>query len=166
MYICSFEYMLVWIRSWAHMHLMCTRLDFFGIAVSGVVLGTKEAAGTSSIHSSVLPFNEEIYSSFWMLVYSFSMVLHKDPFTQEGEWALEVGSWTPYITFHRDKEVLIPHLTFIPKGVSEFHLNQSTSLPVFFLKPHLAQEVKKLHTLHMPRMLLYYIAKNRHPICL
>lgn len=51
---------------------------------------------------------------------------------------------SPYTTSHRDTVVLRPHLKFITKAVSEFYLNQSINLLVFFLKPYSAAGGKNL----------------------
>lgn len=42
----------------------------------------------------------------------------------------------PYIVFFKEKVQLRPHLTFLPKVVIQFHVNQAIFLPVFFPKPH------------------------------
>lgn len=52
-------------------------------------------------------------------------------------------------SFHRDKVVMKPHAKFIPKVVSEFHLNQSVTLVVFFLKPHMLPKETKLCTMNV-----------------
>lgn len=42
----------------------------------------------------------------------------------------------PYTVFYKDKVQLRPHLAFLPKVVSQFHMGQDIFLPVFYPKPH------------------------------
>lgn len=56
-----------------------------------------------------------------------------------------------YTVFHKDKVTLRPHPKFLPKVVSEFHVNESTDLPVSFPKSHSTSEDAKLHTLDVVR---------------
>lgn len=62
----------------------------------------------------------------------------------------------PYLIIHKDKVVLRPHSTFLPKVVSGFHLNQDVSLPSFFPEPHSAKE-KLLHPLDVVRAVKAYL---------
>lgn len=51
----------------------------------------------------------------------------------------EIGTFMadpPFTMFFNDKVTLHPHSRFLSKVSSDFHLNQSTHLPVFFLKLH------------------------------
>lgn len=54
----------------------------------------------------------------------------------------------PYLILHHDKVVLRPVPSFLPKAVSEFHLNQDIVLPSFFSQPGSPEE-KQLHLLDM-----------------
>ena len=64
----------------------------------------------------------------------------------------------PYLTFHKDKVVLRPDVAFLPKVVSDFHVNQDIVLPTFFPAPTTPLETT-LHALDVRRALAFY--KNR-----
>ncbi|XP_062831463.1 uncharacterized protein LOC134297541 [Anolis carolinensis] len=61
----------------------------------------------------------------------------------------------PYLRFHHDRAVLRPDITFLPKVVSAFHLNQNIILPAFFPNPSSSLE-RRLHLLDVRRALLFY----------
>ena len=61
----------------------------------------------------------------------------------------------PYLAFHKDKVVLRPDPSFLPKVVSEFHVNQDIVLPAFFQSPSTPLE-RKLHALDVRRALAFY----------
>ncbi|XP_062994197.1 interferon-induced very large GTPase 1-like [Elgaria multicarinata webbii] len=61
----------------------------------------------------------------------------------------------PLTVFHTDKVVLRPDLAFLPKVVSEFHINQPIVLPAFFPSPTTSLE-KRLHCLDVHRVLAFY----------
>ena len=61
----------------------------------------------------------------------------------------------PYLTFHKDKVVLRPDMRFLPKVVSNFHVNQDIVLPTFFPTPSSPLE-STLHTLDVRRALAFY----------
>lgn len=68
---------------------------------------------------------------------------------------------TPPTTFYKDKVVLRPHSQFLLKVVSDFHVNQSIHLPVFFPKPHTSKADSSLHYLNTKRVLLYYLSRTK-----
>ncbi|CAM4637791.1 unnamed protein product [Caretta caretta] len=49
------------------------------------------------------------------------------------------------MVFHKEKESLCLHLKFPPKVSSEFNINQSIHLSVFFPRPHTYGEETSLH---------------------
>ncbi|CAJ0967876.1 unnamed protein product [Ranitomeya imitator] len=59
---------------------------------------------------------------------------------------------TLFLTFHRDKVVLRPSPTFLPKVVSSFHLNEDIVLPLFCPAPMHHMEMA-LHSLDLVRAL-------------
>ena len=61
----------------------------------------------------------------------------------------------PYLTFHKDKVVLRPDVRFLPKVVSNFHVNQDIILPTFFPSPTSPLETT-LHKLDVRRALAFY----------
>ncbi|XP_062815884.1 uncharacterized protein LOC134293149 [Anolis carolinensis] len=61
----------------------------------------------------------------------------------------------PYLRFHHDRAVLRPDITFLPKVVSAFHLNQDIVLPAFFPNPSSPLE-RRMHLLDVRRALLFY----------
>ncbi|KAJ1214048.1 hypothetical protein NDU88_001676, partial [Pleurodeles waltl] len=52
----------------------------------------------------------------------------------------------PYTVFHSAKVVMRTHPKFLPKVVSDFHVNQTISLPTFFQNPATPAE-RTLHSL-------------------
>ena len=66
----------------------------------------------------------------------------------------------PFLQFFRDKVLLYPDLSFLPKVVSEFHLNQPLSLPTLFPQPSSDVE-RMLHTLDVRRALAFYVSRTR-----
>ncbi|KAJ1096084.1 hypothetical protein NDU88_001230 [Pleurodeles waltl] len=59
-----------------------------------------------------------------------------------------LSSKEPYTVFHDNRVVLRTHPSFLPKVVSEFHINQTISLPTFFPNPETPAE-KALHSLDL-----------------
>lgn len=66
----------------------------------------------------------------------------------------------PYLVFHANRVVLRTHPRFLPKVVSEFHINQSITLPTFFPNPSSPAE-RSLHSLDLKRVLKFYIDKSK-----
>uniref|UniRef100_A0ABM5GNR7 Core-binding (CB) domain-containing protein n=1 Tax=Pogona vitticeps TaxID=103695 RepID=A0ABM5GNR7_9SAUR len=66
----------------------------------------------------------------------------------------------PYLQFYKDKVVLFPDISFLPKVVSDFHLNQPISLPTLFSDPSSDIE-RMLHSLDVKRALSYYISRTK-----
>ncbi|XP_064410353.1 uncharacterized protein LOC135354987 [Latimeria chalumnae] len=67
----------------------------------------------------------------------------------------------PFTRFLRDKAVLRTHPHFLPKVVSEFHINQEIFLPVFFPGPHSCDGDKHLHRLDVKRSLQIYLDRTK-----
>ncbi|XP_078235403.1 uncharacterized protein LOC144584060 [Pogona vitticeps] len=66
----------------------------------------------------------------------------------------------PYLQFFKDKVVLHPDVTFLPKVVSTFHVNQPLILPTPF--PDAVTEVERmLHALDVRRALAYYVTRTK-----
>ncbi|XP_078246542.1 uncharacterized protein LOC144588170 [Pogona vitticeps] len=66
----------------------------------------------------------------------------------------------PYLQFFKDKVVLHPDVTFLPKVVSDFHVNQPLILPTLF--PNAVTEVERmLHSLDVRRALAYYVTRSK-----
>lgn len=63
----------------------------------------------------------------------------------------------PSRAFH--KVYLHLHLKFLTKVVSNFHVNQTTCLPTFFLKPHTHRYEENLHFLDVRRALAFYLER-------
>lgn len=66
----------------------------------------------------------------------------------------------PYLVFQPHSVRLRPDSTFLPKVVSQFHLNADIILPDFFPSPKTAQD-RLLHTLDVKRALLYYLERTK-----
>ena len=62
----------------------------------------------------------------------------------------------PYLLLHKDRVVLRPLPSFLPKVVSNFHLNQDVILPSFFPKPS-SKEERLLHSLDVVRAVKIYL---------
>lgn len=62
----------------------------------------------------------------------------------------------PYLIIHKDRVVLRPHPSFLPKVVSDFHLNQDIVLPSFFPDP-CSPEERSLHSLDVVRAVKAYL---------
>ena len=56
--------------------------------------------------------------------------------------------------------LLYPDVSFLPKVVSEFHLNQPLSLPTLFPQPSSDVE-RMLHTLDVRRALAFYVSRTK-----
>ena len=67
--------------------------------------------------------------------------------------ALRVDS--PYLIFHKDKVTLHPDPSFMPKVITDFHINQDIYLPSFFQSPSTELE-KTLHTLDIRQAVAFY----------
>ncbi|XP_078250106.1 uncharacterized protein LOC144589410 [Pogona vitticeps] len=66
----------------------------------------------------------------------------------------------PFLQFFNDKVILHTDVSFLPKVVSEFHLNQPLILPTFFSQP--ANETERmLHSLDVRRALSFYVARTK-----
>ncbi|KAJ7332170.1 hypothetical protein JRQ81_014350 [Phrynocephalus forsythii] len=65
----------------------------------------------------------------------------------------------PFLQFYPDKVTLFPDITFLPKVVSEFHINQPIILPTFFPAPTTDLE-RSLHLLDVRRALLFYLSRT------
>ena len=61
----------------------------------------------------------------------------------------------PYLTFHVDKVVLRPDISFLPKVVTAFHINEDIFLPAFFRDPASPLETP-LHSLDVRQALTFY----------
>lgn len=66
----------------------------------------------------------------------------------------------PYTVFHHNRVVLRTHPSFLPKVVSDFHINQTISLPSFFPNPSSPAE-RSLHSLDLKRILKFYLDKTK-----
>ena len=66
----------------------------------------------------------------------------------------------PYLQFFLDKVVLHPDVSFLPKVVSTFHINQPLVLPTLFPKPSSPIE-HLLHSLDVRRALAYYTLRTK-----
>ena len=69
---------------------------------------------------------------------------------------------------HPDTVTLYLDGSFLPKMVSEFHMNQAIILPVFFLSPSTPLECKR-HTLDVRRTIAFYLHRTntfRRSTCL
>lgn len=79
---------------------------------------------------------------------------------QEGGRTECIGhSSTIHSSLYKDKVQMKPYHKFPSKVVSDFHLNQSIHLPVFFPKLHLPKQ--KLHTLDIRQALAFYLDKTK-----
>lgn len=67
----------------------------------------------------------------------------------------------PFLTFHNDRAVLRTVPSFLPKVVTEFHLNQEITLPTFCPHPRNPKE-KALHSLDPVRALKFYLERTKH----
>lgn len=65
----------------------------------------------------------------------------------------------PYTVFHSNRVVLRTHPSFLPKVISDFHINQSITLPTFFPNPA-TQAERALHSLDLKRVLKFYLDKT------
>lgn len=68
----------------------------------------------------------------------------------------------PFIVFLPHSVRLSPNLEFLPKVVSEFHLNATIMLPDFFPNP-VTPEEKLYHTLDVTRALKFYLHRTSFP---
>ena len=66
----------------------------------------------------------------------------------------------PFLQFFNDKVILHTDVSFLPKVVSEFHLNQPLILPTFFSQPSNTTE-RMLHSLDVKRALSFYVARTK-----
>ena len=66
----------------------------------------------------------------------------------------------PYIQFHPDKVTLYPNVSFLPKVVSSFHVNQPLILPILFPSP--SSNIKcTLHSLDVHCALAFYVSRTK-----
>lgn len=65
----------------------------------------------------------------------------------------------PYLQFHPNKVTLFPDVSFIPKVVSDFHLNQPLVSPMLFPSPTTDLE-RSLHSLDVKRALAFYASRT------
>lgn len=65
----------------------------------------------------------------------------------------------PYLQFHPHKVTLYPDILFLPKVISDFHLNQLIVLPTFPPSPSNDTE-RALHFLDVGRALAFYISRT------
>lgn len=66
----------------------------------------------------------------------------------------------PYTVFHANRVVLRTHPSFLPKVISDFHINQSITLPTFFPNPSNPPE-RSLHSPDLKRVLKFYLDKTK-----
>ncbi|XP_078539962.1 uncharacterized protein LOC144824853 [Lissotriton helveticus] len=66
----------------------------------------------------------------------------------------------PYTVFHAAKVVMRPHPKFLPKVISDFHVNQTITLPTLFQNPSSPAE-RSLHSLYVRRVLKFYLDKTK-----
>lgn len=66
----------------------------------------------------------------------------------------------PYTVFHSNRVVLRTHPSFLPKVVSDFHINQGITLPTFFPNPSTPPE-RALHSLDLKRVLKFCLHKTK-----
>ena len=64
-----------------------------------------------------------------------------------------------FLQFFKDKVVLHPDISFLPKVVTDFHLNQLLILPTLFPDPVTDTE-RMLHTLDDRRALAFYVSRT------
>ena len=78
-------------------------------------------------------------------------------------WARELAALradAPYLQFHPDKVTLYPDVSFLPKVMSEFHLNQPLVLPSLF--PSLTSHLElMLYTLDVRHSLAFYVSRTK-----
>lgn len=67
----------------------------------------------------------------------------------------------PFTVLHKDKIVLHPYSQFIPKVISDFHVNQFITLPVYFPKLHSNKGETKQLCLDSKRVLLFYLVRPK-----
>lgn len=72
-----------------------------------------------------------------------------------------LGTDPPCTTLHKDKVPLRLHSKFLSQVASDFYLNQSIHLPVFFPKPYAHKEEQNLHILDLRRALAFYLDKTK-----
>ena len=63
----------------------------------------------------------------------------------------------PFLQFFKDKVILHPDISFLPKVVIDFHLNQPLALPTLFSDPVTDTE-RMLHTLDVRRAIAFYVS--------
>ncbi|XP_064422174.1 uncharacterized protein LOC135359979 [Latimeria chalumnae] len=67
----------------------------------------------------------------------------------------------PFTCFLRDKVVLRTHPRFLPKVVSDFHINQEIFLPVFFPGLHSCEGDERLHRLNVKHSPQIYLERTK-----
>ncbi|XP_065453731.1 uncharacterized protein LOC135983909 [Chrysemys picta bellii] len=73
--------------------------------------------------------------------------------SQEVSELKALTSEPPYTVFYKDKVQLRPHPAFLPKVVSQFHMNQDIFLPVGYPEPHSSSREQRLHSSDVRRVL-------------
>lgn len=68
---------------------------------------------------------------------------------------------TPPTLFHKDKISLHLHPKFLPKIISNFHLNQCIHLAVLFPNPRTSREEKRLQSLDVRHALAFYRQRTK-----
>ncbi|XP_041429632.1 uncharacterized protein LOC121397238 [Xenopus laevis] len=67
---------------------------------------------------------------------------------------------SPFLIFHSDRAVLRTTPSFLPKVISEFHINQDITIPSFCPRPKSPKEVA-LHALDPVRALKFYLDRTK-----
>lgn len=67
--------------------------------------------------------------------------LQGPPFKQSASELSALSCRSPFLTFHQDRAVLRTVPSFLPKVVSNFHLNQEIVIPIFCPSPSKTKEV-------------------------
>ncbi|XP_015279090.1 PREDICTED: adenylate kinase 9-like, partial [Gekko japonicus] len=87
--------------------------------------------------------------------------LTRRPFEPLATCQLKLLAWnSPYLSFLPDGVRLVPDISFLPKVVSEFHLQSEVFLPDFYPDPK-SPEDRLMHTLDVKRALLFYLSRTR-----
>lgn len=67
----------------------------------------------------------------------------------------------PYSVFYKDEVQLRPHPKFLSKVVSDFYLNQSIYLLMFFPKPRAHKHVQKLFSVDVHQAVAFYLERTK-----
>lgn len=104
------------------------------------------------------PFELMASSDFCLLMWKMVFLVAIMSTKRSSELCVFMAS-PPFSVFHKDKVVLHPDPTFLPKVLSSFHLSQPTVLPVYFLSLSDVRE-HALHTLDVRCALSFYLART------